>query len=202
LASVPPALIPPADGIVLERGLEEYRRAEAVNVDRPDAHVNLGLLAFRRGDLAAARRAYTEALRIGPYFIPAYVNVADLDRLEGREADAERGLRQALGVDPDNAAVHHALGLALVRQGRSAEALEALGRAARGAPDTPRYAYVYAVGLHGVGRTDEALAILRANQDRHTGHVETLQALMAISRDAGRLDEAVQWQRRVEEALR
>jgi predicted CXXCH cytochrome family protein len=202
LASVPPALVPAADGIAIERGLGEYRRAEAVNADRPDAHVNLGLLALRRGDRAAARREYTEALRIGPYFIPAYVNLADLDRVEGREADAERVLRQALGVDPDNAAVHHALGLGLVRQGRSAEAIEALGRAARGAPDTPRYAYVYAVGLHGAGRTDEALAILRANHDRHTGHIETLQALMTISRDAGRLDEAVVWQRRAEDALR
>ena len=47
--------------------------------------------------------------------MPAYVNLADLFRLQRREPEGEQLLRRALEIDPVNAAAHHALGLLLVR---------------------------------------------------------------------------------------
>jgi tetratricopeptide (TPR) repeat protein len=177
--------------------LREYRHAQEVNAERPDAHVNLALLETQLGDLDAAEREYRTALRLAPYFVPAYVNLADLLRLRGREQEGEKLLRRALEVAPDGAAAHHALGLLLVRQGRKQAAVEELRKASQLAPDNARYAYVHGVAMHSMGKTDEALEILRANHQRHTGHSDTLLALATISRDAGETEQALEYARRL-----
>ncbi|MGI9590771.1 MAG: tetratricopeptide repeat protein, partial [Myxococcota bacterium] len=169
LADLPPDALPAEERRRLERGLAEYRSAQLANAEHPSAHVNLALLALRRGDLAAARAAYETALRIGPWFVPAWVNLADLERQQGREAAAEDRLRQGLALAPESAELHHALGLSLVRQERLEESLAELGRAATLAPEQPRYAYVYAVGLHSAGRQGEALAVLAQARALHPG---------------------------------
>src|SRR5690606_4137875 len=110
--------------------------------------VNLGLLDLRLGELDAARRAYETALRLAPWYVPAWVNLADLERAQGREPEEEALLRRALAVAPEDAAVHHALALARIRAGRPDEALPLLERAAALAPDEPRHGFVLALALH------------------------------------------------------
>ncbi|HWM90847.1 MAG TPA: tetratricopeptide repeat protein [Thermoanaerobaculia bacterium] len=127
----------------LEPALAEYRSAQEANADRPEAHLNLGWLDALRNDFASAEASYRNALRLDPGFAPAYVNLADLFRLQGRDAEGEALLRQA----PDEAGVHHSLGLLLVRLGRLDEALPELARAVELAPGEARYAYVYEVAL-------------------------------------------------------
>lgn len=142
-----PALpsLPEAQRDAFARALDEYRAAQTVDADRPEAHMNLGLLAAQMGDLAAAEREYRQALRLQPDFVPAAVNLADVLRLSGRDAAGEVVLREALARAPRAAALHHALGLRLLRAGRSGPALAALARATRLAPEVARYAEVYAV---------------------------------------------------------
>jgi tetratricopeptide (TPR) repeat protein len=160
------------------------------NADRPEGHVNLGTLALKLGDPVVAQAAYERALAIGPYFIPAYVNLADLYRTQNKDGEGEKLLRKALTVDPRSAAVHHTLGLLLVRQQQLPEAVEELRQAATFDPDHPRYAYVYAMALNATGRTDAALDVLRATHREHSGDRETLLALATMSRDQGKLDDA------------
>jgi hypothetical protein len=150
-----PLLIDPVRGVRIEAArilasiggigapIAEYQSAQEANADRPEALLNLGWLAALRNDFAGAEASYHNALRLDPGFAPAYVNLADLYRLQGRDAEGEALLRQA----PDNAAVHHALGLLLVRLGRLDEALPELARAVELAPGEARYAYVYEVAL-------------------------------------------------------
>ena len=183
LADVPPAAWSNAERHSFDRALAEYEVAQLVHADQPSAHVNLAVLATRRGDQAAARAAYETALRVGPWFVPAYVNLADLERHEGREAEAERLLRRGLTIAPDNAELHHALGLALVRVKRVDEALVELEIAARLAPAVPRYAYVYAVGLHSSGYEQKALAVLAAARARHPGDADLRNAELAFQQE-------------------
>ncbi len=145
-------LLAPARGVLddagraaLDAALDEYRAAQQVSAERPEAHMNLGLLEVQRGDLARAAAEYRHALRLSPSFAPAAINLADVLRLSGRDAEGEAVLRDALTRTPREASLHHALGLRLVRAARLDEALAALGRASRLAPDVPRYAQVYAV---------------------------------------------------------
>ena len=183
-----------------DRSLDDFFLAQRSNAERPESHVNLGIVNVRRGRLEEARRDYDAALRLAPWFLPAYVNLADLLRLQGRDDEGEGVLRRALQVDPTNASVHHALGLLLVRRKRPGEALAELGRAAELDPGTPDFAYAYAIGLHSAGRADEALAVLRAAQKRSPGARGLLVALVTIHRERGSLREARAWARKLVEA--
>ncbi len=183
-----------------DRSLDDFFLAQRSNAERPESHVNLGIVAARRGRPEEARRHYETALRLAPWFVPAFVNLADLLRSEGKDGEGEALLRRALQVDPGNASVHHALGLLLVRQKRPAEALAALARAAELAPSSPEFAYAHAIGLHSAGRPDEALAALRAAHRRAPGARSLLVALVTINRERGSLREARKWAERLAQA--
>jgi Flp pilus assembly protein TadD len=199
-ADVPDAELATEARAAFDRSLDDFVLAQRSNAERPESHVNLGIVNVKRGRLEEARRDYDAALRLAPWFLPAYVNLADLFRLQDRDDEGEKLLRQALPVDPTNASVHHALGLLLVRKKRAGEALAELGRAAELAPGTPDFAYAYAIGLHSAGRADEALAVLRTAQGRNPGARGLLVALVTIERERGALREARAWARKLVEA--
>jgi hypothetical protein len=50
-------------------------------------------------------------LRLGPQYVPAAINLADLYRQLGRDGGGERVLRTAIGGSRADAALHYALGL-------------------------------------------------------------------------------------------
>ncbi len=197
LADVPPALWPPGARAAQAAALREYRAAQALHADRPEAHVNLGLLHARRGELARAEAAYRRALALEPGFVPAAVNLADVHRLQERHAEAEATLRDALESAPESADLHHALGLALVRLGRREEALAPLAEAAARAPERSRYAYAHAIALADGGDPAAALALLEEAHARHPGSAELLLALATLERDAGDRAAALGWARRL-----
>jgi len=66
----------------------ELVAAEMVDADRPEAHLNLGLLDLRRQLQAEAEAEYRTALRLDPNFVPALANLADLDGCGGRISKA------------------------------------------------------------------------------------------------------------------
>ncbi len=136
-ADVPDAELATEARAAFDRSLDDFVLAQRSNAERPESHVNLGIVNVKRGRLEEARRDYDAALRLAPWFLPAYVNLADLLRLQGRDDEGETVLRQALRVDPGDASVHHALGLLLVRRKRPAEALAELGRAVGSRPRGP-----------------------------------------------------------------
>jgi Flp pilus assembly protein TadD len=191
LAEGPPNFLPPDRRAAFGAALEEWRVAQWVNADRPEGHMNLGWLHAVQGDLAGARTSYEAALRIEPGFVPAYINLADVLRAQGRDDEGEKALRKALERDPRNAQVHHSLGLLLVRQRRLPEALGALRQATELDQGEPRFAYVYGVALNSAGRRSEALAVLRQASRRHPAHRELLIALTTINRDAGDISSAL-----------
>ena len=107
----------------------ELVAAEMVDAERPEAHLNLGLLDLRRRELPEAEKEYRTALRLDPAFVPALVNLADLDRARGMDEEGAELLRKAMAIEPDNADVRYALGLYLVRRRDYPGALDLLRRA-------------------------------------------------------------------------
>jgi tetratricopeptide (TPR) repeat protein len=188
---VPAQLWEPSDRARLEGPLAEYRAAQTVNADRPEAHLNLADLAIASGEFELAREEYETALRLGPWFVPTYVNFADLHRQTQRDDEAERVLRAGFAQVGDSAELSHALGLTLVRQGRNADAIAELARAAKLAPEFPRYAYVYGIALHSTGEVERARTVLEDAHRRHPGDQRLLVALVTMSRDAGDLEFAL-----------
>ena len=183
----------------LDRGLGEYVAAEQFNADRPESHLNLGLLYAGQRRFADAEVALRAALEVDQGFVPAAVNLADLYRATGRDPEGERLLRHVLDRDRHSAAAHHALGLFLVRQKRMPEALAELEAAARLAPESARYGYVYAVGLRGTGRPKQVMEALRRVLARHPYNRDTLAALIQYSREQGDPRQALGYARRLAE---
>jgi tetratricopeptide (TPR) repeat protein len=161
-----------------------------VNAERPEAQVSLGGLAVRYGDLEAARAAYLRALDRSPYFVPAYVNLADLDRAVGDDPAAILRLREALALAPEDPRVRYALGLALHRVGRTQEALAELEEAARLAPQDPQMVLAWALSLDATGRREDTIRILAEAVDRGTASGDLFQALVSFLREQGEIERA------------
>ena len=85
----------------------------------------------------------------------------------------------------------------LIRQKRLPEALTALAEAARLGGDNARYGYVYAVALNGAGQGPKAIQTLETVVAKHPNDRDTLMALVAFQREAGNLDAAREYARRL-----
>ncbi len=93
------ALTPPQQ-TALVKATTELVAAEMVDAERPETHLNLGLLDIRRQQLPEAEAEYRTALRLDTSFIPAMVNLADLDRVRGMDQQGAELLRKANGGRP------------------------------------------------------------------------------------------------------
>ena len=195
LAPLPAHTLTATQRGLIDQGVEEYVAAERFNADRPEAHLNLGLIYAARGRFDEAEAAYRTAIRLNPASVQAHVNLSDLYRMQGRDDEGERVLRQALEAAPEAADVHHALGLLLVRRQQIPEALEALRQAATLLPENARFSYVYGVALHSTGDTDGALRVLAQTTTRHPYNRDVLMALATIHRDNGSVEAALKYTR-------
>ena len=182
----------PGQQTAIVRATTELVTAELVDAERPEAHLNLGLLDTRRQQPDEAEAEYRTAMRLDPAFVPALVNLADLDRARGMDQQGAELLRKAISLEPNNADVRHSLGLYLVRQHDYAGALDLLGQASDLAPGNVRYAYVYAVALNSTGAHGEAMALLERTHREHLTDRDVLMALVSIARDTGELVTALQ----------
>ncbi len=145
----------------VERAVSEYVAVQQYNADRADARTNLGTFFAELGNLSRAEAELREAIRLDPFFSPAYISLADIFRADSsHDADTEKLLRDGIARAPTDPALHHSLGLALIRLQRLDDARSELQRAVSLDPRNVRFGYVYAVALHAVGRNREAVAEL------------------------------------------
>ncbi|MGB6553654.1 MAG: tetratricopeptide repeat protein [Candidatus Binataceae bacterium] len=190
----------PADvSAAFSRATDEYVAAQELNADRPEAHLNLGLLYARQNHLYKAEAELRTAISLDPSFAPAAVNLADLYREQNRDEEGERVLNDAISRSPNDASLEHALGLLMVRQKRNAQGLDLLAAAARNDPGNPRYAYVYAVALNDAGQTHAAIAALESSIKEHPYDRDSLAALADFLQHAGDPAKALTYTRRLNE---
>ena len=65
-ADVPDAELATEQRAALDRALDDFFLAQRSNAERPESHVNLGIVYAKRGQPAEAQRAYEAALRLAP----------------------------------------------------------------------------------------------------------------------------------------
>jgi Tfp pilus assembly protein PilF len=197
LAPVPPDQFNAAQRVAFERVGAEYVASQRYDADRAEARVNLATFYANRGDAAKAQTEFKAALGLNPRFIPAYVNLADLYRAEGRDQEGEQVLRDGLKNTSGSSMLHHALGLTLVRLKRTDAALGELERATVLEPGNARFAYVYAVALHSTGKSTAAITKLRAALVAHPNNREILEALVSFHSARGQSAEAEKYAERL-----
>jgi Tfp pilus assembly protein PilF len=190
LAPVSSDALGPEAAAAFAKAAGEYVAAEHFNADRPENRTNLGGFYADRGEYPQAAAEFRAALALDDQFVPAWVNLADLLRLQGRETEAAKVLRDGLAVSPNDATLHHALGLSLVRQHQMPAALEELRRAAELAPANTRLTYVYAIALKSAGRPREALTWLQRALQKAPNDRDVLTALVTMNAEAGNMQAA------------
>jgi predicted CXXCH cytochrome family protein len=166
-----------------ERAAGEYVDTQRYNADSAEGRVNLGTFYGGHGEPSRGEQELKAAIRLNPFFIPSYVNLADLYRAFGRDADGERTLREGLAATPASGVLHYALGLALVRLKRIDEAVNELERASLLDAGNARFAYAYGVALQSVGKIAAAKATLAKALAAHPDDADVRTALASVTKD-------------------
>jgi tetratricopeptide (TPR) repeat protein len=185
LAGTPAESLPPQVATELNQVIDEYIAAQQLNADRPEAHLNLGLLDARQNQFDRAEAEFKLALSLDPTFMPATVDLADLYRSLDRDQAGEQVLNDAIRRAPNDASLRYALGLLLVRAKRGPEALDSLAEAALLDPGNARYVYVYAIALHGSDQLHLATTTLEASLRRHPYDRDSLAAVVNFLTESG-----------------
>jgi tetratricopeptide (TPR) repeat protein len=129
----------------------EFRAAQTMQLNRPEAWVSLGDFAAQNADFDEALRSYERAISMEPRLVPARINMADALRQLGNDARGREILAEGIGLVPEAAALHHSLGLLLVRERQLEGALAALETAVELEPGNTRYQYVLDVARSEIG---------------------------------------------------
>jgi Tfp pilus assembly protein PilF len=185
LAAVPTDQLPPERLSAFQHAAGEFVESQRYNGDRAEARVALGTFFAERGNAAAAESELQSAIRLVPSSVPAYVNLADVYRVLGRDLEGENVLRAGLSRTPQSGALHYALGLVLTRLQRGDTALKEFSRAAGLEPGNARFAYVHAIALHSSGKADAAIAQLRKALEMHPVDGDIISALANFYRQRG-----------------
>ncbi|MEM7218436.1 MAG: multiheme c-type cytochrome [Pseudomonadota bacterium] len=127
--------------------LAEANTAMAQSAWRGEGRLNQALAAQQRRDIDGARTALSDAIRVDPYFEPAHINLAELERDAGNTAAERAVLEAAIALAPRGATLRYSYALHLVRAA-DRERAEAQARTATElAPADARFATLYALLL-------------------------------------------------------
>jgi tetratricopeptide (TPR) repeat protein len=159
----------------------------------PGVQLQLGIFYVNRGDVKAAEAAYREALFLNSQLIPAYLNLADLLRGQGRDDEARKLLLEALAVAPANGNTLHALGLLETRSGQRDVALKYLKQAAEQETEGTRHRFVYGIALHDLGQPAQAITQLQSLLRSVPQSEEVLLALANYSAELGQRENALSY---------
>lgn len=160
----------------LNRAFDEYEKILLFTAERPESQLLLALFYAQRNMPKKAKKAYEEALRLQPQFIPAYINYSEYLLQGGKKEQAFNILQQGLKNIPDAAILHHALGLWYVRNKEADKATLWLKKAVELDKDNARFSYVYAVSI-GEKDPKEAIKILEEAYAKQSGDLEIISGL-------------------------
>lgn len=193
LGPVPSGLLSKAALQQRDTTLREYEESQMFNADYPAAHMNLGNLYLELGEYDRAAASYKKVIKIEPAFIPGYINLADVYRVQNKDEEGMKVLRQALNIAPESAAAHHALGLLMIRTGEQKKTLHHLRKAAILAPENARYSYVYGVALNSLEMSEQAISVFKKALNHNPYNTDLLVSLATIHRDRGEYEKALRY---------
>ena len=178
-----------SDGDPLTRAVAEYLDAETASADMPPAHLRLGIVRERQGDIVQAEAEYRTALTLDLWFTPARFNLANLLNRDGRNAEAEAVLRDGLEYAPEEGELHYSLGLLLAEDGRLEESRVLLAEAAE-LMNRARVHYNHGLALQRLGRLEDAEAALRRARTLDAADPDIVFALARLLVERGQWQEA------------
>ena len=130
-----------------------------------------------------ARRAYQEALRIDPAYMPAYLALGQLYITLEEYPRALATFKQGLEKHPKEGSLWFALGMCQARQKEWAGAVEALRHAIGCDPENRQYINLLGYCLARAGRYEESLACFRQTGSEARAHYNLARMLHHLQQD-------------------
>ena len=103
LARIPVTLFTLEELNLFQKVFEELKLRYTSNLDRPESHLSLGILAENRNQPEQAEKHYRQAVRRESTYVPARMNLATLLSRRGRNQEAEKILRRLPNFNPPGA---------------------------------------------------------------------------------------------------
>ncbi len=201
LAEVPAELFDQLHRKDFERALDEYKERQQSIADRPEAHLNLGLIYQNLGQNDMAEDSYRTAIRLVYDFAPARFNLANLYNSMGRNKDAEEQFREIINLDPGDGEAYYSLGLLLAEMNRLDDAVGSLAKAVQLIPDRARVRYNYALALRHVGKNRDAEKEMLKAYQSDPWDPGILHTLTLFYMQEGQWDQALRFARELEDLV-
>ncbi|MBT3665860.1 MAG: tetratricopeptide repeat protein [Opitutae bacterium] len=168
------------------------------NLDRPESHLSLGILAENQGDPILAEEHYRSAIKRESTFVPARMNLATLLSRRGRNKEAEKFLREAIRYQPTWGQAYYSLGLLLAEdRSRLAEATRNLEKAAAYSNTNPRIFHNLAIAYWQQEKVDSAISAFKSAIKLAPENPEFLQNLLQLLAQRQKWDDALPYARKL-----
>jgi len=196
LSRSPPTLFGSEDLRLFRKVFRELKQRYTHNLDRPESHLSLGILAENQGDPILAEEHYRSAIKRESTFVPARMNLATLLSRRGRNHEAEKLLREAIRYQPTWGQAYYSLGLLLAEdRSRLTEATQILERAASYATDNPRILQNLAIAYWQQEKIDPAISSFKQALKISPDNLELLQNLVQLLVQRQKWDAALPYAR-------
>jgi predicted O-linked N-acetylglucosamine transferase (SPINDLY family) len=155
-----------------------------------------GTALFQAQRWSQAAQAFEQALLVDPECAAAHSGLGMARMRLGDRRAALAPLLRAADAEPANRDLALLVAELLLKTDRSAEAQQRLASLAADGRDAAA-GYLSGLALRALGTADEATRYFERFSAQHPGHAAGLEALAALHRDAGRIEEAIELYRRL-----
>jgi len=169
----------------------QCRKALELNPDNPDAHCNLGLALFHRGELDEAEGHWLQTIRLDPNKVEAYYNLGQAMLCRRKTDDAAVYFSKVVNLKPDHVKAQGNLGGLLLGEGRLDEAIACLSEAIRLDPNNVEARYNLAQAMLRRKKPDEAIRHLSVVVKLKPNDADAHYALGTALARQKKLDQAV-----------
>jgi protein O-mannosyl-transferase len=176
----------------IDKAIEQYQAAIAIEPDNAMAHYNLGVALASMGRLDEAIEQYRKTVQLQPNDAAAQNNLGQALLIRGQIEKGMTHCQEALRIDPQFAEAHYNVGNVLYFRGRMDEAIAEYQAAVRTKPELAPAHYHLGLALARRGRFDDAIVEYRkALETKSDFAAEVHNALGLALAARGRPDEAI-----------
>lgn len=148
--------------------------ALVLDPNRPDAHLVLGTMALRQGDLPRAVYRFGEVLRIDPGLEAAYEGLVDALLASGERDDAEKAIRGGMIRFPQSAGLLFRLGNLDSSRNLPLRAIESYEQALATDPQNAQFMAALGIARDDAGEHEHAVTLMRRALTLKPGEVNIL----------------------------
>lgn len=171
--------------LISTKVLNELYEATQQSLWRGEGNLNASLIQANQGNLEKARAFLEAGISRDPFFVPNYINLANLYRSLGDSTSEALLLAKGLDTNQNSSLMHYAEGKRLIRSQDLQTAIMHFTAANNIDPNNSNYLYILSLALDKAGKTARAVALLKSQTSAVVSTFELLQLGLNFSQKLG-----------------